>query len=58
MKAYYQPNQFRLVGKAWEVRHYLKQFAQSATSLQDFLQARTNAPAVSAAHRPRLTIVK
>lgn len=41
MKTYFSENQFRLVGKAWEIRHYLKmarrQSGATDIRLADFL---------------------
>ncbi|MFC0214251.1 Z-ring formation inhibitor MciZ [Paenibacillus chartarius] len=47
MKSYVAERQFRLAGKAWEVREYLRQQARAASSgdvlLADWLSVRTSA---------------
>lgn len=35
MKAYYDTNRLQLVGKAWEVRHQLRQLAKAAAQQED-----------------------
>ena len=43
MKSYYNHNQFRLVGKAWEIRYYLRKLCanqQHGTTLDDHINQR------------------
>jgi hypothetical protein len=58
MKAYMEPNQMRLVGKAWEIKYYLKKVASPSVSLQDFLQSHCAHSRSSDTRRPKLTILK
>lgn len=66
MKAYYSVSEMRLVGKAWEIKAFLKQIRQPNTTLEQYLHPSTRAsrrPANSirlqSAVNPRhLTVVK
>jgi hypothetical protein len=62
MKAYHDYNrgQLKLVGKAWEIRQYIKQMQirEPNVTLLQFLQVRSDAIHRPSAPRPALTIVK
>ncbi|WP_019532773.1 Z-ring formation inhibitor MciZ [Paenibacillus ginsengihumi] len=55
MKAYLAPEQLRLVGKGWEIRHYLKMALKRSTGsplLADWLPRERNRPANKVSPRP------
>ncbi|AFU14810.1 hypothetical protein MC28_3388 [Bacillus thuringiensis MC28] len=39
MKVYILPNRITLVGKAWQIRHKLKQYGKEYTTVQEWLTA-------------------
>lgn len=49
MKSYRTEDRLRLVGKAWEIRHYLRRLAASSLTLDDYLNAGRRGAAASAA---------
>jgi hypothetical protein len=58
MKAYVESKQLRLVGKAWEIKHYLKKLSRSEITLQEYLQTLNGVRDRQEHGRPKLTIVK
>jgi hypothetical protein len=38
MKAYYTENSLRLTGKAWEIRHKLKEWSKLSICVKDLLR--------------------
>jgi hypothetical protein len=55
MKSYYAPQQFCLVGKAWEVQYYLRKLSTSSAGLKQPLISVLNDkvnPAQLNRHRP------
>ena len=39
MKVYILPNRVTLVGKAWQIRHKLKQYGKEYTTVQEWITA-------------------
>lgn len=39
MKVYILPNRVTLVGKAWQIRHKLKQYSKEYTTVQEWITA-------------------
>ncbi len=39
MKVYILPNRITLVGKAWQIRHKLKQYGKEYTTVQEWITA-------------------
>ena len=39
MKVYILPNRATLVGKAWQIRHKLKQYGKEYTTVQEWITA-------------------
>ncbi|MBO8170605.1 MAG: Z-ring formation inhibitor MciZ [Bacillaceae bacterium] len=44
MKAYYHFNQLRLVGKGWEIKNKLREWARHPMTLKSFLDQRVPRP--------------
>ncbi|ALS28380.1 hypothetical protein IJ21_29840 [Paenibacillus sp. 32O-W] len=58
MKKYLRERNMRLVGKAWEIRHHLRQLAKSPASRHITLHSYLAAGSPSGARRAHLAAVK